>query len=70
MQKLPNSNIEIPLHSRVAIQCKLKEFVEVGDHYLYICNVEEVYGNEEEKKDFFEKSENIRKSVAICKHFM
>ena len=52
MQKLPNSNIEIPLHSRVAIQCKLKEFVEVGDHYLYICDVEGVYGNEDEKALF------------------
>ena len=52
MQKLPNSEIEIPLHSRVAIQCKLKEVVEVGDHYLYICDVEEVYGNEEEEALF------------------
>ena len=52
MQKLPSSNIEIPVHSRVAIQCKLKEFVEVGDHYLYICDVEEVYGNEDEKALF------------------
>ena len=52
MQKLPNSDIEIPLHSRVAIQCKLKEFVEVGDHYLYICDVEEVYGNEDEEALF------------------
>ena len=48
MQKLPNCDIQIPLHSRVAIECKLKEVVEVGDHYLYICDVEEVYGNEEE----------------------
>lgn len=48
MQKLPDSDIEVPLHSRVAIQCSLKEFIEVGDHYLYICNVEEVYGNEDE----------------------
>ena len=52
MQKLPDSNIEIPLHSRVAIKCNLKEFVEVGDHYLYICNVEEVYGNEDEQAVF------------------
>ena len=52
MQKLPTSDIEVPLHSRVAIQCKLKEFVEVGDHYLYICDVEEVYGNEEEEALF------------------
>ena len=52
MQKLPKSNIEIPLHSRVAIQCKLKDYVEVGDHYLYICDVEEVYGNEDEEAVF------------------
>ena len=52
MQKLPESDIEVPLHSRVAIQCKLKEFVEVGDHYLYICDVEEVYGNAGEEALF------------------
>ena len=52
MQKLPTSDIQIPLHSRVAIQCKLKEFVEVGDHYLYLCDVEEVYGNGEEEALF------------------
>lgn len=52
MQQVPYSNIKIPLHSRVAIQCKLKEFIEVGDHYLYICNVKKVYGNEEVKAVF------------------
>ena len=52
MQKLPNSEIEIPLHSRVAILCKLKQFIEVGDHYLYICDVEEVYCNEREEAVF------------------
>lgn len=52
MQKLNGSNIEIPVHSRVAIRCNLKEYTEVGDHYLYICNVEEVYGNEEEEALF------------------
>lgn len=46
MQQISGSNIKIPLHSRVAIQCELKEFIEVEDHYLYICNVEQVYGNE------------------------
>ena len=49
MQKVPGSEIQIPLHSRVAIQCNLKEFIETGDHYLYICNVEQVYGNEQEE---------------------
>lgn len=49
MQEVPDSEIQIPLHSRVAIQCSMKEFIETGDHYLYICNVEQVYGNEQEE---------------------
>lgn len=52
MQEVPNSEIKIPLHSRVAIKCSLKEFIETGDHYLYICNVEDVYGNEQEEAVF------------------
>ena len=52
MQSLENCNIEVPLHSRAAIICDLKEFIEVGDHYLYICNVKEVYGNKYEKALF------------------
>lgn len=52
MQSLENCDIEIPLHSRVAIVCELKEFIEVGDHYLYICNVKDVYGNPNEKALF------------------
>lgn len=52
MQEVPGSEIQIPLHSRVAIQCSLKEYHEVGDHYLYICNVEQVYGNETEEAVF------------------
>ena len=49
MQEVPDSEIKIPIHSRVAIKCSLKEFIETGDHYLYICNVEDVYGNEQEE---------------------
>lgn len=52
MQKLPGSEILIPLHSRLAIQCGLKEFVETGDHNLYLCHVEQVYGNEQEEAVF------------------
>ena len=48
LQTISDSDIRIPLHTRVAFLCSLKEFVEVGDHYLYICNVDEVYGNESE----------------------
>ena len=46
------SSIKVPVHSRVAIVCGLKEFYETGDHYLYICDVEQVYGNEAEEALF------------------
>lgn len=48
LAEVAGCTIKIPVHSRVAIQCSLKEYYEVGDHYLYICNVEQVYGNENE----------------------
>ena len=48
MQSIPNADIQIPLHSKLAICCSLKDYVEVGDHYLYICNVESVYANDTE----------------------
>ena len=47
MQPLPDCDIEIPLHSRVAIQCALKDYVEAGDHYLYICDVSAVCRSQE-----------------------
>ena len=52
MQNLPDCDIQIPEHSRVAIQCTLKEYHEVGDHYLYICNVDQVFGDEQEEAVF------------------
>ncbi len=52
LAEVEGSTIKIPTHSRVAIQCRLKEYHEVGDHYLYICDVEQVYGNEAEKALF------------------
>ena len=52
MQSIPTSDIKIPLHSAAAIQCNLKEFIETGDHYLYICNVEEVYADDKERTVF------------------
>ena len=51
-QSLPDSDIKVPEHSCLAIVCTLKEFVETGDHYLYICNVEQVYADEKEKAVF------------------
>lgn len=52
LQEIPDSDIQIPFHSKVAIKCSLKEFIETGDHYLYICNVEDVYANPDKKAVF------------------
>lgn len=52
LAEVEGSAIKIPAHSRVAIQCSLKEYHEVGDHYLYICDVQQVYGDESEKALF------------------
>ncbi len=46
LAEVEGSSIKIPAHSCVAIQCGMKEYHEVGDHYLYICDVEQVYGDE------------------------
>ena len=45
LEELPGCPIRIPAKSRVAIVCRLADFYEAGDHYLYICNAEEVYGD-------------------------
>lgn len=52
MLPLEGTSIQVPAHSRVAIVCRLKEYHETGDHYLYLCDVERVYGNEGEEALF------------------
>lgn len=45
LMDLPDTSIQVPTHSRVAIVCDLTQAVEAGDHYLYICTVRQVYGD-------------------------
>jgi len=52
LKNLPDCDIQIPAHSVVAVECTLREFVDVGDHYFYICDVKNVYGDENEKPLF------------------
>ena len=52
LEEIDNCDIKIPSNSKVAIQMTLKDYIEVGDHYLYICDVEQVYGNENEEALF------------------
>lgn len=48
LAELAGSKIKYPLHSRLVISCGLKEFHEAGDHCLYICNIDQMLGNEDE----------------------
>lgn len=48
LKELPDCDIRIPVHSAVAMQCRLRDYVDVGDHYFYICDVEHVYADADE----------------------
>lgn len=52
LKNISDCDIQIPVHSVVAIQCALREFVDVGDHYFYICDVENIYGDADENPLF------------------
>ncbi|MCD8349445.1 MAG: flavin reductase family protein [Planctomycetaceae bacterium] len=43
--EIPGNSIKIPLHSCMAIECSLSQVVEVGDHYLYVCRVDNILGD-------------------------
>lgn len=52
MEEVDGCEIKVPTHVKVAMVLSLVEFKEVGDHYLYICKVDDVYENENEKALF------------------
>lgn len=52
LKAIPDCDIQIPVHSVVAIHGVLREFVDVGDHYFYICDVKHVYGDADENPLF------------------
>ena len=52
LEKVLNSKIQIPQNSKVIMVLNCKEYIEVGDHYLYICEVKDVYANEQKEALF------------------
>lgn len=50
--RIPESDIEIPVHSVIAIACSLRDYADVGDHYFYICDVTKVLANDNERALF------------------
>lgn len=52
LMRCPGNDIEIPVHSVAAMFCSLREFIDAGDHYFYICDVTNVYANDNERALF------------------
>ncbi len=52
MQGVEGSIIQVPVHSRVAMVCTMKQYHEAGDHYLYICAVDQVLADPKEEALF------------------
>lgn len=45
-QKIAGSDIEIPADARVALIVSLAQTMETGDHYLYLCDIHKIYGDD------------------------
>lgn len=43
---MPGTDIRIPAETRVAMRVSLERHIETGDHYFYVCRVEDVMVDE------------------------
>ena len=46
MQEIPGTSIEIPTDTKLAFVAKLNQTVDTGDHYFYICDIENIMADE------------------------
>lgn len=46
LQSVEGSDIQIPEDCKVAFVISLDQTIEVGDHYMYVCAVDKVYGDD------------------------
>lgn len=46
LQSIGGSDIEIPEDTRIAFVVSLKQTIEAGDHYLYLCNIEKMLADD------------------------
>lgn len=49
MTSVPGNTIQIPAESCLVYECSLNESVDVGDHYLYVCSVDNILGDLSQK---------------------
>ena len=46
LKNVDGSDIQVPEDSKVVFVVSLEKTVETGDHYLYVCNVDKMYGDD------------------------
>lgn len=45
LTKIEGSEIKIPANTKLAFVATLNQTIETGDHFFYICDVEQIYGD-------------------------
>lgn len=46
LQSIEENNIQFPKDTKVAFSVSLTKTIEVGDHYLYLCDIDKIVANE------------------------
>ena len=46
LKNVDGSDIQVPEDSKVVFVVSLEKTLETGDHYLYVCNVDKMYGDD------------------------
>lgn len=52
LQRVEGADIEIPEDTRVALLVTLRETIESGDHFLYLCDIERIFGDDSKEALF------------------
>lgn len=52
LMDISDCSIKVPVHSRLVFDCALSETISVGDHYLYLCNVNNIYADKNKQQVF------------------
>jgi flavin reductase (DIM6/NTAB) family NADH-FMN oxidoreductase RutF len=50
--ELTDTSIKFPVHSRLAFICTIEQMVDVGECTFFVCKVDEIFGNENERQVF------------------
>lgn len=46
LQTLEGTDLQIPADSKVAFIVTLDQYLEIGDHFMYICKIDKIFGDD------------------------